>query len=660
MNEINQFLNNKDFNENKVNISKTMINFIPDLESNDTNDNIIKKHNDIRDIYSKIDKITLNTIKLKTQVNSIWESIDKYIMIYLQKELDNKKNISIDNNNENNEYINILNKYQEYFDFEKYNIIPNSYGKFLNINELEDYNDIPEDILKGIKRIFLEDLKIKSIYQGIKIKGIKNISLHDIGEIIEKCFENKKNEEQRHYCRYKYDYRYTYDICKIIIKYIPLKGKKKDDQLRLYYLYKLFDKEIEEPIDINSYENLYTDVNKGIIQYINEKINDCNNVKNAEKYTNDIFKLINENSDIFEPNEYKIIPNQLGELKKIDELYKDNDIFEELKNILSEKYDDVKEKLMAKRIIKFSPNKIMNNEELKNKINDLIKDDKLDIKKTLELIPKNDDGNKQKDIKAIYEILCNDGKQLKEIVIDLESTFWNITNEFAKKKIINSFKKKTQLKDIDQNEDKALRILETLYKYIQPELKDNENLKIVPNQYGNLLGYNELSEEKQLNQNFKNMMKKLFDYDISFYLKHKNLNYSISKILTINEDIIQKINEGFKNDYDNIKEKAKEFIKFYPKNEEDNYVFKFIDTYKALTGEKFNEEQINTNNIIVWEKAIKILLEELLNIINNDKNIEETSKRIKLDEDKTIEKLNIYLFILIYPFYVFFKILIIK
>ena len=488
MNEINQFLNNKDFNENKVNISKTMINFIPDLESNDTNDNIIKKHNDIRDIYSKIDKITLNTIKLKTQVNSIWESIDKYIMIYLQKELDNKKNISIDNNNENNEYINILNKYQEYFDFEKYNIIPNSYGKFLNINELEDYNDIPEDILKGIKRIFLEDLKIKSIYQGIKIKGIKNISLHDIGEIIEKCFENKKNEEQRHYCRYKYDYRYTYDICKIIIKYIPLKGKKKDDQLRLYYLYKLFDKEIEEPIDINSYENLYTDVNKGIIQYINEKINDCNNVKNAEKYTNDIFKLINENSDIFEPNEYKIIPNQLGELKKIDELYKDNDIFEELKNILSEKYDDVKEKLMDKRIIKFSPNKIMNNEELKNKINDLIKDDKLDIKKTLELIPKNDDGNKQKDIKAIYEILCNDGKQLKEIVIDLESTFWNITNEFAKKKIINSFKKKTQLKDIDQNEDKALRILETLYKYIQPELKDNENLKIVPNQYGNLLG----------------------------------------------------------------------------------------------------------------------------------------------------------------------------
>ena len=89
--EINQFLNTKDFNENKVNMSKIMINYIPDLESNDTNDNIIKKHNEIRYIYSKIDKISLNEKILKTQVNSIWQSVDKFIMIYLQKKLENKK-----------------------------------------------------------------------------------------------------------------------------------------------------------------------------------------------------------------------------------------------------------------------------------------------------------------------------------------------------------------------------------------------------------------------------------------------------------------------------------------------------------------------------------------------------------------------------------------
>ena len=120
-------------------------------------------------------------------------------------------------------------------------------------------------------------------------------------------------------------------------------------------------------------------------------------------------------------------------------------------------------------------------------------------------------------------------------------------------------------------------------------------------------------------------MKKLFDYDISSYLKHKKLNYYISKTLSINEDIIQKINDGFKDSQKKLKEKAKEFIKFYPKNEEDNYIVKFIDSYKALSGEIFNEEQINTNNINAWEKAVKILLKELLIIIKRDKTIRKTS-----------------------------------
>ena len=78
-------------------------------------------------------------------------------MINLQKELDYKKEINIEK--DNNKYIDLLNKYQEYFDFKEYDIIPNSYGKFLNINKLEDYNDIPDDILSVIKKIFNKDLK---------------------------------------------------------------------------------------------------------------------------------------------------------------------------------------------------------------------------------------------------------------------------------------------------------------------------------------------------------------------------------------------------------------------------------------------------------------------------------------------------------------------
>ena len=174
-------------------MSNIMINYIPTLESNDANDNIMKEHNDIRFVYSKLSEKILNNEILNTKVNYIWTSIDKYIMVDLQQKLSNKKDIDID---KINDYIKLLNEYQKYFDFKEYNLIPNSYRELLKINELEDYNEIPEDILNGIKIIFLKDLKGKSIYKGLKIDRIKKITMNDIGEIIEKCFEKKMNEDK--------------------------------------------------------------------------------------------------------------------------------------------------------------------------------------------------------------------------------------------------------------------------------------------------------------------------------------------------------------------------------------------------------------------------------------------------------------------------------
>jgi ATP-dependent Lon protease len=54
LSEINQFLNKEEINENKINLCKILINFTPNLESNDANDSIIKSHNDIRFIYSSV------------------------------------------------------------------------------------------------------------------------------------------------------------------------------------------------------------------------------------------------------------------------------------------------------------------------------------------------------------------------------------------------------------------------------------------------------------------------------------------------------------------------------------------------------------------------------------------------------------------------------
>ena len=307
---------------------------------------------------------------------------------------------------------------------------------------------------------------------------------------------------------------------------------------------------------------------------------------------------------------------------------------------------------MDKRIKNFSPRKIMSNENIKEKINNLIDNHSSIINKILELIPKKDEEKKQKqkDIKYIYEKLFLNMTKLKEIEIDLDPLFWDKANDCVKNKVKEYFNKKIlYLQNINENEEEALNILETIYKYIQPELKENEDIRFVPNQYKQLLEYNKLSEEKDLNQNFKDMLKNIFNYDISCFLKYKKLKYIINKELSINEEIIKIIKKGFSNDSLNLEEKSKEFIKFYPKIEdknEENYVLKFIDCYKSLTEEKFEEEEINTDNIIIWDKAIQILSVIILEKINSDEHLNNTSKRIKIDENKTLEKLNIFYSIL--------------
>ena len=574
-------------------------------------------------------------------------------MVYIQNNLQKLKKI---NKESLKYYAEFLNKYQNYFDFDEYNLIPNSYGKLLNISELQDYNDIPGDILSGIKKIFFLDLRAISTFKGIKIKGIKKIKMIDIGDIIQNCFAQKKREELL------FDYNSTYDLIKIIIKYVPINKERKKNQVKLYNLYKLFDKSIGDIIEVDSYENLYNNINEGLIQYINEKINNCHNVQGTKKYISDIFQFINENAEFLNPNKYNILPNQNGELKKLWELKKDQQIFEELKDIISDVVN-VREKLMDNRITKFIPNEIMINQDLIKEINNNIAYGNIDIRKILQYIPKVDKKQKQKDIKFLYESLCcKNKKKWEEHEIDLEPSFWTQANEYALKKFIRFFKENKSLKDINSNEEKALSILETLYKYIRPELPENSFLRIVPNQYGDLFKYSELSEEKDLNQNFKRMLNDIFDYDISLYLKHKNLKLILPRELSINNEIIQIIEDGFNEEkprkFKNIGEKssklrkidlqikAKEFIKFYPNKKENNYVLTFIDCYKALVGENFKEEEINTKMEILWNKAIKILLFEVLELINIDKDITQTSKRINLDEHKTIEKLNIFYSIL--------------
>ena len=620
---------------NCLKISKIIIKYLPN------ENNYI--YTEIRDLYQILTNEKFSNEILETKYDSIWTNVKIVILEDIQKSLDNNKiiftNESVkegyikigDTKVTANSYFDLLNKHQKYLNFEEYALIPNYYGKFKKINDLEDYNEIPEDIIYGIKKTFQKDLNKHSVFKGIKIDNINKKSLLDIGTILEDYFGKIDS------------YTITYDLCKIIIKYIPNKVNKKY-QTKLYNLCKIFDKNIGNSIEVESNDILYNQINKGIIQYINESLSKYGSVQEAQKYINNIYILINDNSDILDPKNYAIIPNQLGIFKKISDLYFGIDLIEELIDIY-QKHENIKSILMDNKIKNFKPNDTYTNETLKRNINNLITQEIIKVEEILILIPK-EKNEKQKEIKFIYENIFLKGKELKEKIVNIENSFWEETNKITLTKILAFFNEDRKLEDISEDEEKAIKILEIIYKYLNPQTDEYENKKLVPNQNGNLCLYNDLyiEDEKGINKNFKLVLKNYFDYDICNNLIHTKIKLKSQRILKIGEKISNKISLSFSNTLEEEKkiEKAKILLKFYPKKEKDgkNIIKEFIDCYITLSGEKIEGEEIETENISIWEESIQILLKELIKIIHEDTNIQKTSERIGLNEEQMIIYLN--------------------
>ena len=634
---INKYLKSnfqKNF-KNCLKISKIIIKYLP----NENNYN----YKDIRDLYQILTNDKFSDEILETKYDSIWTNVTNIILEDVQQSLDNNEIIFKNESGKEgyikigdtkiaaNSYIDLLNKYQKYLNFEEYALIPNYYGKFKKLKDLVDFNEIPEDIINGIKKTFNTDLFKYSVFKGIKINNIKKESLLDIGTMLEDYFGKIKSYDK------------TYGLCKIIIKYIPNKGSK-EYQTRLYKLCKVFDKNIGNSIEVESNDILYNQINKGIIQYINESLSKYGSVQEAQKYINNIYLLINDNSDILNPKNYAIIPNQLGIFKKISDLSFGIDLIEELIDIY-QKHENIKSSLMDTKIKNFKPDITYTNETLKRRINKLIEEEKIKVEEILILIPK-EKNEKQKEIKFIYENIFLKGKALKEKIINIENSFWEETNKITLKKILVFFNKDRKLKDICEDEEKAIKILEIIYKYLNPQTDEYENIKLVPNQNGNLCVYNELYIEDKIgiNKNFKSVLKNYFDYDICNNLIHKKIKLNSQKILKIGEEIDRKISHSFSNTSEQEKnlEKAKILLKFYPNKEKDgkNIIKEFIDCYKILSGEKIEGEELETECISIWRKSIQILLIEIIKIIHEDKNIQKTSERIGLNEEQIILNLN--------------------
>ena len=94
-------------------------------------------------------------------------------------------------------YIDLLNEFQIYFNFNRYKLLPNFYGDFKSITKLEDYNDIPKDIISGIKSEFYKDFNDISICAGLQIKRILKKTLLEIDKIIGEYFEKRKKKKKK-------------------------------------------------------------------------------------------------------------------------------------------------------------------------------------------------------------------------------------------------------------------------------------------------------------------------------------------------------------------------------------------------------------------------------------------------------------------------------
>jgi len=324
-----------------------------------------------------------------------------------------------------------------------------------------------------------------------------------ISSIISKRNEKSYNSYKKKNSSY-YDRALT-KICKIVIKYIPDDDEISKFQKKIYEVYNLFE-DLEEQITITSYEAFYKSVNRIIIFFINKKLEKIGNMEEANEYVGDYIDFINNNKELLEPNEYAILPNLDGDFKFLKELKKNDGIYSELLELISQfsNYErfDLNSILMDEniKIKEFLPEKSMNNNDISILINELINYGKLDPMEIIRILPPKEKQLKQKEIIFIYEKVFN--KELKTYELDLDLSFWEEANKAIILKAIKKIERRS-LEEITSDENTSIEVLEMIYKFINPRTPEGEYYEIVPNQNGKLKLYSELAEEENISENFK-------------------------------------------------------------------------------------------------------------------------------------------------------------
>jgi hypothetical protein len=95
-----------------------------------------------------------------------------------------------------NEYVEMINKYNQYFDFEKYELLPNMKNRLKYKKDLLDYSDIPRDIIKALSEYdsdFTEEIMHFELKMELQKKNIIDFS-KKMNNIISALEEKKKTK----------------------------------------------------------------------------------------------------------------------------------------------------------------------------------------------------------------------------------------------------------------------------------------------------------------------------------------------------------------------------------------------------------------------------------------------------------------------------------
>lgn len=570
--KMNDFLENADI-DTKTKSASMIIDISP------SDPLVIPQQVNIQNLYHNLTKTDPQITVIDCKNKGFWIDANNIIIKYCEKLISQSQDLEKLCNNtgiNENQYIEILNNFQSILNVNENAIIPNYYGKFKKKTELYILKQ-PEGIFEAIKQYLNIDLFEIFIDKRVNI-DVTEYSIFEAAKIINSNFNRVDNTMRL-------------NLSKELLRFIPNDEQMSKDLKNLLDIVNTFDRYKKEEIEVEMCEGLYSKVKPMIIEYINQKIANCKTLKSLSAFYENPIDFLNKNAEILDFRNYKILPDQEGSFHFMHELKQDDGIYKELKDILRNRVNLYK--MLVHNDIKYiRATQSLTNDSVLKYINEnaIYQDVAFQM---LQIVPeKNEDKEQQQKILYLFNHFTK--IQTTEIPLNLPLHFWNETNTVVLNYIINLLQKKNKLSDISNDEDEAIHILKTLYEFASPSRGSFKNIKMIPNQLGELLCFKDLyNEQEAIPNEFKDVLKEHFSLDIRKTLQHSKLSINLSQSLSVNSSVITNaIMNGFSSDKSiyyrptsymitkNNDERSKAFIMFQPTGE-DTKVHKFIHCYKV-------------------------------------------------------------------------------